>query len=421
VLLFAAVTALLVAISRDGLFGSESPRKYLGWASLALATAGLWRGLLDAHVQRLEAFVLPLAGALLVIAVLDWRAARPQPSRTAPFIALAGLLVAILPLAADAREGELTRTVIVMAIAAFLAVLGSLATGSAALRPYLDVAAIAGSLGVLLAALSRTAGMLARGERNDLAIDVWLVCALVVLIVAAAAQTRRDGRIRAILAQVVLGLALVVVTVVELVAMAPDPLGATRAVVLLVVLGLVHVAAVVIARMPFTPVIAWLAIALAAVAAAIVIARDVVDPLEGATLPVAAALLAAGAVHLRRVPAARSWAWLAPGLLVLLLPSLIATFTDGALWRLVTLGLVCVATIVVGALARLQAPLAIGSAVVLVHAIRTFAPQLRVIYEATQWWVWAVVGGAIILFLGFTIERRIRNLTAIATRFSALR
>ena len=71
--------------------------------------------------------------------------------------------------------------------------------------------------------------------------------------------------------------------------------------------------------------------------------------------------------------------------------------------------------------ARLQAPLILGSVVVLVHAGRTFAPQLRVVYEATEWWVWAVVGGAIILFLGFTIERRIRNLKSLATRISALR
>lgn len=421
VLLIAAVAALLVAISRDGLFGSESVRKYLGWASLALATASLWRRLTDDHITQLEAYVLPLAGALLAIALLTWRAARPQPSRTAPFIALAGLLVAILPLAADAREGELTRTIVVAAAAAFLAVLGALAPGSPALRPYLDAAAFAGALGVLLAALSRTAGMLARGERNDPAIDVWLAAALVVLVIAAAAQSRLGGRVRAIIAQVILGLVLAVVTVVELIAIEPGALGATRAITVLVVLGLVHLAAFVLDRAPFTQAIAWLAIGLAAIVAVVVIARDVVDPLEGATLPLAAALLAAGAVHLRRVPAARSWAWLAPGILVLLLPSLVATFTDDALWRLVALGLACVALIVVGALARLQAPLILGSGIVLVHAIRTFAPQLRAIYESTEWWVWAVVGGAIILFLGFTIERRIRDFKSVATRVSALR
>lgn len=420
VLLVAAVTALILAISRDGLFGSVSTRRHLVWASLALATASLWRALADNPTARLEAYVLPLAGALLVIALLTWRAHRPEPSRTAPFIALAGLLVAIVPLAVVARDGDLARTIAVFAAAVILAVLGGL-PAPRAVRPYLDSAAFAGSLGVLLAASSRTAGMLDRGGRGDLAIDAWLAAALVVLAIAATAQSRLGGRVRSVIAQVLLGLGLGLVTVIELVAIDSGSLGAARAIALLVVLAVVHVTASVVARAPFTPAIAWLAIGLAAVTGLVVTARGVVDPLEGATAPIAAALLVAGAVHLRRVPAARSWATLAPGILVLLVPSLMATFVDDALWRLVALGLACVALIVVGALARLQAPLVIGSATVLVHAARTFAPQLRAIYESTEWWVWAVVGGSIILFLGFTLERRIRDLRSFATRVSALR
>jgi hypothetical protein len=187
------------------------------------------------------------------------------------------------------------------------------------------------------------------------------------------------------------------------------------------VLCLGHVAAFVLGRPPFTTAIGWVSIGLAAATAIAAIARDAIDPLESATAPIAVALLVTGSVQLRRKPAARSWAWLAPGILVLLLPSLVATFTEEALWRLVALGAACVALIVVGALARLQAPLILGSVFVLVHAGRTFAPQLRAIYESTQWWVWAAIGGAIILFLGFTIERRIRNLKSVAARVSALR
>ena len=420
VLLITAVTVLIFAISRDGLFGSVSTRRHLVWASLALGTASLWRALADNPTARLEAYVLPLAGALLVIALLTWRAHRPEPSRSAPSIALAGLLVAIVPLAVVARDGELARTIAVFAAAALLAVLGGI-PASRAMRPYLDSAAFAGSLGVVLAVPARTAGMLDRGGRGDLAIDAWLAAALVVLAIAAAAQSRLGGRVRAVIAQVLLGLGLGLVTVIELVAIDSGSLGAARAIVLLVVLAAVHVAASVVARAPFAPAIAWLAIGLAAVTALVVTARGVVDPLEGATAPIAAALLIAGAVHLNRVPAAHSWASLAPGILVLLVPSLIATFVDDALWRLVALGLACVALIVVGALARLQAPLVLGSAIVLVHAARTFAPQLRAVYESTEWWVWAVVGGSVILFLGFTLERRIRDLRSIATRVSALR
>ena len=171
----------------------------------------------------------------------------------------------------------------------------------------------------------------------------------------------------------------------------------------------------------FTTAVTWVAIGLAAITALSAIVREAVDPIEWASLPVAIALLATGTVHLRRTAAARSWAWLAPGILVLLLPSLVLTFTDDAVWRLVALGLTCVGLIAIGALARLQAPLILGSIIVLVHAGRTFAPQLRAIYESTEWWVWAAIGGAIILFLGFTIERRIRNLKSVTARVSQLR
>ena len=75
----------------------------------------------------------------------------------------------------------------------------------------------------------------------------------------------------------------------------------------------------------------------------------------------------------------------------------------------------------VGAVGRLQSPLIIGSAVVLVHAIRTFAPQIISIYQSTQWWVWAVIGGAVVIFIAVTFERRVRDFTAVGLRVGALR
>jgi hypothetical protein len=146
-----------------------------------------------------------------------------------------------------------------------------------------------------------------------------------------------------------------------------------------------------------------------------------IDPFEWATGIIALALLVVGAVMLRRYPDAGSWPWLAPGLLVLLLPSLIATFVDQPIWRLVGIGVVCVVAIIVGALRKLQAPLVIGTVVVLVHAIRTFSPQLVAVYQLTEWWVWAVVGGAIIIFVAVTFERRMRDLKSVGGRIAALR
>jgi hypothetical protein len=77
--------------------------------------------------------------------------------------------------------------------------------------------------------------------------------------------------------------------------------------------------------------------------------------------------------------------------------------------------------IVAGALVRLQAPLILGAVIVLVHASRTFAPQIVAVYQLTQWWVWAVIGGAILLFIGVTFEKRLRDLRSAGARFLRLR
>ena len=95
-LLLAAVTALLSAVSPAGLFGATGRRKHLGWVALALATAALWWRLSESSVVAVEAYVLPLAGALLAVAALDWRARR---GGAAPVLAFAAMVVGVVPLA----------------------------------------------------------------------------------------------------------------------------------------------------------------------------------------------------------------------------------------------------------------------------------------------------------------------------------
>lgn len=419
VLLIAAVALLLIAVSPDGLFGSVSARKHAGWAALAAGTAGLWTRLLDDGMPQLEAYVLPVAGTLLLVALLTWRAARPQPSTVAPFVLLAGLLVGVLPIAADALDGDVVRTVIVVAVSAVLLLVGSFASGAA--QRYLDAAALAGALGVLVGAIGRAWFHVVRGEGDNLAVDAWLAAGLAVLLLAAIGQSRRAEPLRAVTGQVLVGVALAGVAVVELGAAQVDGLGSARLFSVVTLLAAVQLVAFVLDRPPLTRTLGWVTVGLAALVAVLGVSRGILDPAEWATVPIALGLLVSGAWRLRQDATAGSWAWLAPGILVLLVPSLVQTFVDDALWRLVALAIACVALIVLGALGGLQAPLILGSVIVLVHGVRTFAPQLVAVYEATQWWVWAVVGGAIILFLGFTIERRIRDLRSVAARVSALR
>ena len=75
----------------------------------------------------------------------------------------------------------------------------------------------------------------------------------------------------------------------------------------------------------------------------------------------------------------------------------------------------------IGALRRLQAPLILGTVFVLAHAIHTFSPQIRALYEFTPWWIWLIVGGLIVVVVAIRIERSIRDLKSFAGRIGGLR
>ena len=106
---------------------------------------------------------------------------------------------------------------------------------------------------------------------------------------------------------------------------------------------------------------------------------------------------------------------------MLLLPSLIETFRDHNVWRIVILGLVGVSVIAVGAVRKLQAPFAIAIIIVLIHGIATFLPQLRAAYSAVPWWLWLAVGGTLLIALAIRYERRLRDLKSVVTKFAELR
>ncbi|HWR85199.1 MAG TPA: hypothetical protein VN200_04295, partial [Rhodoglobus sp.] len=413
VLVATAVAVLLMAVAPTGLFGSASRRRQLGWVALALATAGLWTRLWDDGFTAVEPYTLPLAGALLLVALGIHRAS--PASMVAPFVVLGALAIGMLPSAlAGAARGEV-RVWVVFAVAAALVLAASWLRGPAGARPYLDVTAGVAAAGVLIAGAGHASTLVIDGVD----VDGWIAATFAVLLVAVIGQAGLGDATRSRVAEWTLVATTTALTVIEIAAFGAD--GAVRVVGVLLALGALHVVGVHRRAAPFGPVLTWWAAGLALVAAVAAMARGAADPIELATAPVAAALLVGGGFRLLRDRAAGSWPCLAPGLLVLLLPSLIATFVDDELWRLVVLGLVCVAAIVAGALLKMQAPLLLGSVIVLVHGARTFAPQLRAIYESTEWWVWAVVGGAVILFLGFTVERRIRDVRAVASRWSALR
>jgi hypothetical protein len=72
VLALAAIVVFLATITPDGLLASHSSRKYWGWVPLALGILALVWLLGTEAVRDVAAYVLPPAGALLLIAAAAW-------------------------------------------------------------------------------------------------------------------------------------------------------------------------------------------------------------------------------------------------------------------------------------------------------------------------------------------------------------
>ena len=424
VLLFAAIAVLLLAIDRDGLFTSRSPRHHLGWFALALATAGFWWRLSSAHIDDLVVYVLPLTLVLVLVAgSIGETARREQPSRVSkaePLVALGGCLVSLLPLGVNAATGPRPEALWIFAIATVLLLAGSVITGSTRAQWNADAGALAGAIGVIVTAGGRAVFL----PTADLQRDAWLAALFLVLMIAAflQARTRAAGgeRIRGIASQTLGIVAMTVVLVLEIPALR-ETAGELRTITLVLLFAALHVIAFLVSRAPLTRLVAVIAIVYAAIAGLAAAVLDVLDPIEFASLPIAVALLVTGSTHLSRVPAARSWAWPAAGTAALLVPSLVATIDDRPLWRLVGLGVVGIAVIVIAVVQRLQAPFVIGVVVVLIHGVATFLPQLRAAYEFFPWWLWLGAGGVLLIVLAARYEQRIRNLRSVAMKFAALR
>jgi hypothetical protein len=145
-------------------------------------------------------------------------------------------------------------------------------------------------------------------------------------------------------------------------------------------------------------------------------------PIEAYVGPPALALLLLGALSRRRAAAAgsrppSSWQAYGPGLTVGLLPSLAAALEDDGLARPLLLGVAALVTVLVGARLRLQAPLAIGAAVLAVDALAQVAPYAA----ALPRWVSIGFAGLLLLGVGATYEDRIENARTVRRRYAALR
>ncbi|WP_403024409.1 SCO7613 C-terminal domain-containing membrane protein [Salinibacterium sp. GXW1014] len=435
VLALAAITIALAATSADGLVGSRSRRRHLGWVALAFATAALWWALDTGNVVQPEPYVLPPALGLVVIALLirrrEARSTDGGSARVSPWVLLFALALAIVPLAfstAAPTVAETLRAVLTLTVSAALllgaSLLVSRRSAVGATARLAAAAASVGLIGTVIVTVIRSDTALTEGEP----LEAWLLPGVAALAVAGSIVARirsnlatGPARIASTTGHWVFRGAIVLAVGAEVAAANESDAGLAllRILVLVFALCALHVIALQWTAPPLGVVTAWTSLALAALVA--VLGSWTVDHVELLSAPIALALIAGGAITLRRVPESRSWPHLGPGIALLLLPTLLATFFEPEVWRLVALGVVAVLTIVAGVAFRLQAPFVIGTVVVLAHALRTFAPQIRAVYEAADWYVWAGIGGAILLALAIRYEQRVRDVARIVTRIGSLR
>ncbi len=165
----------------------------------------------------------------------------------------------------------------------------------------------------------------------------------------------------------------------------------------------------------------WFGLALCEAAWCVWLAAAGVSAPEPYTVPAAAALLAYGVCHARRVPPPSSWLTDGPGLALLLLPSLAEMWQSHGWVRPLLLGIAAAGVTLIGGRLRRQAPLLIGAGVTVLAAGHALAPAFSRLAEALPSWLAIAVTGAILLWSGATYEARLRNLSSLRKSVAGMR
>ncbi|MEU6310494.1 hypothetical protein [Streptomyces sp. NPDC047014] len=360
----------------------------LAWAGLF--TAPVLLGLPVAVVLVVQLAVTAAAGALAL------RAAGARGVRIAAAVcALTG--------AAGVSLGALDGR------AATFAVWGLLGAGCAAGAAY-GAAPRRVRSGAAVCAVGYTTGLLvAAAAASDLAVVRWALPVLAVPALAAALGPRLGGvRLPVEIAAACSGGLAVVLA-------AADPSW------LALVLALAGVICAAAAVRPERRALSWAAGALFAAATWIRLAQAGVTAPEAYTLPVTVPALVVGVLRRRRDPAASSWTAYGPGLAATLLPSLIAAWGDPGWPRPLLLGLAALAVTLLGAHRRLQAPLLLGGAVLAAVALHELAPYVAQVAGALPRWVPPALAGLLLLAVGATYEKRLRDARRLRDAIARLR
>ena len=142
-----------------------------------------------------------------------------------------------------------------------------------------------------------------------------------------------------------------------------------------------------------------------------------IDAVEVYTIPLGAALVVAGAMARNWYPQHGSWQAYSLGLVVAFLPSLAILLDRGGSLRLIGLVAGGTVSVLVGAAYRLQAPMAVGAAVLVTIAINALSP----VAAGLPRWIPLGTAGLVILWIGITFERRLNNARHLRNNMRSLR
>ncbi|CAN7313548.1 hypothetical protein LJR045_001651 [Microbacterium sp. LjRoot45] len=429
--------AVLVILAAGAAAGALTTRHVrLWWVAAAAATGAMWSVWRIAEIDLLEPYVLPPAlGAVLVGTILTAR------GRPAVALVASGIGVAIAPsLIALAVSGAGWRMSGLLAAAIALYLAAERARGTARLSA-LRVPLLAGAL---LAAASGPVGSVRLGAGLDAVPTGWHPVVLgfglsmaggLLALVAGRSLAREIPDERRWRERWVLAPAALFVTGGAWPLISEDWLSiwAMWALLLAILVGVVGVA-IRVRRSPagILPPI-WFLFALAFTTAVVAWSPRELR-VEWFSLPLGAALLVAGAVHLDRAPVPErgtwtswparwvgSWPLLAPGLLTIMSASILATFTDPLTWRAILVIVMALAAILVGARWRLSAPFLLGIAVLPIENVSAFAVQIGRGIASMPWWITLAVVGAVLLIIAVSYERRAGEAEGIGARLRDLR
>jgi hypothetical protein len=361
---------------------AAAPRVFTPWAAVARGAAPVPAAL--AALTLPAVLAMPYEGALaLLVAVAGALGAWAALDRTARVTAGGTAVVAALPAAVAALA---TRP-------ATLAALGALTLLSivhAVLAPALRAGATAVAvvaLGGFAAALGLVAGLPVR----------WAAFGV---LAGAALGAVAAARVRSVPAEV----ASWVVAAVAVAMTAGHPAQFSLA------LALTGVLALGVSLRADRRSAAWAGSALMLVAFWTRLGAVGVTVPEAYTAPVSVGALLVGALRRRRDRTLSSWVAYGSGLAVTLVPSLLAVWAETGRLRALLLALAAVVVTVAGARARLQAPLLLGGAVLLLDAAHELAPAVAEVTARLPGWCPIAVIGLAVLLLGATYEQRLRDL-----------